>query len=385
MFIAFPRVRPIFSRSYRGNTTGGLVPDQLVVAHRSLRPSGWAWWWQLVLVGLCLSLLNGCGVGFLWHVSVGQLKLLSRRQPIEEVLQESTLRPADRDKLQLILSVRKFATARLGLRVDASYATYVDVGGPYVTYNVSAAPKDALEPYIWHFPIVGRVPYKGYFNREAALREARILDEQGYDTYVRGVRAYSTLGYFDDPVLSSMLAYPNFSLINTILHELVHRTVWVKGSVSFNESLASFVAEKGVLAYLVEEDGADVAAYQRYQDTQADAQVFRAYMHGVVQRLEELYQGQLSREEKLQLREQIFTDAVREYPRVFPRLKTQRYQRYFERRTLNNAILLSFRRYNRDQSFFEQAFEAHDGDIRRLLDFFKTLGPDDIPKTFHTQ
>ena len=336
---------------------------------------------RFVSVGLCLSLLNGC---FLWHVSVGQLKLLSRRQPVEEVLSQATLSEQEQDKLRLIMRVRLFAMDQLGLHVDDSYTTFVDVGGPYVTYNVSAAPKDALRPYVWWFPIVGRVPYKGYFSKEAAVRQARTLEARGYDTYVRGVRAYSTLGYFDDPILSSMLAYPDFALINTIIHELVHRTVWVKGSVSFNESLASFVAAKGVRAYLAEQYGADAPPSQRYQDLRADTKVFRAYMYDVVQRLETLYQGPLSRAEKLRQREQIFAAATSDYPSVFPRMKTKRYQRYFERRTLNNAVLLSFRRYNRDMSFFEQAFAAHDGDIRRMIDFFKTLGPKDIPETFRT-
>jgi predicted aminopeptidase len=334
-----------------------------------------------VSLGLCLGLLNGC---FLWHVSVGQLKLLARRQPVEEVLSQATLSEQEQHKLRLIMRVRLFATEQLGLHVDDSYTTFVDVGGPYVTYNVSAAPKDALRPYVWWFPIVGRVPYKGYFNKDAALRQAHKLEARGYDTYVRGVRAYSTLGYFDDPILSSMLAYPDFALIDTIIHELVHRTVWVKGSVSFNESLASFVADKGVQAYLAAQHGADAPPSRLYQDLQADAQVFRSYMHGVVQRLETLYQGPLSRAEKLRQREQIFAAAVSDYPSVFPRMKTKRYRRYFERRTLNNAVLLSFRRYNRDMSFFERAFAAHGGDIRRLIDFFKTLRPGDIPETFRT-
>jgi predicted aminopeptidase len=340
---------------------------------------------MLVSVGLCLGLLNGCAVGFLWHVSVGQLKLLSRRQPVEEVLQQAALSEEEQDKLRLIMQVRQFAMKQLGLQVDDSYTTFVDVGGPYVTYNVSAAPKDALRPYVWWFPIVGRVPYKGYFNKEAALRQARKLEARDYDTYVRGVRAYSTLGYFADPILSSMLAYPDFALINTIFHELVHRTVWVKGRVSFNESLASFVAAQGVLVYLAEQHGADASPLQLYQDLQADAKVFRAYMYTVVQRLETLYQGPLSRVEKLRQREHIFTAAASDYPSVFPRMKTKHYQRYFERRTLNNAVLLSFRRYNRDMSFFEQALVAHDGDIRRMINFIKTLKPEDIPETFRTQ
>ena len=339
---------------------------------------------RLAGLGLCLSLLSGCGIGFLWHVSVGQLSLLSRRQPVEEALQGGGLSAKERDKLHLILDVRRFAIEHLGLHADDSYTTFVDVGGPFVSYNVSAAPKDALEPYIWRFPIVGQVPYKGYFKKPGAIREAQKLKEQGYDTYVRGVRAYSTLGYFNDPILSSMLAYPDFALIQTIIHELVHQTVWINGSVSFNESLASFVADKGARAYLTQRDGEASPAYRHYVDIQADNQVFRTYMHGVVKRLEALYQRPLSREEKLHRREVVFAEARDQYPKVFPQMRTQWYRRYFKRRPLNNAVLLSFRRYNQDMSFFETALASHNGDLSAMLMAFQSLRAEDIPAVFQT-
>ena len=165
---------------------------------------------------LCVLLLNGCGVGYLWHVATGQMSLLSRQQPVDEVLQETTLSDQERRKIRLILEARTFAIEQLGMHASDSYTTFVKVDGPYVSYNLSAAPKDALRPYTWRFPIIGRVPYKGFFKRNRALREQRALDALGYDTYVRGVQAYSTLGYFDDPIISSMLRLPDFILVNTI-------------------------------------------------------------------------------------------------------------------------------------------------------------------------
>lgn len=345
----------------------------------------WKWLVRLGNGLCCLSILNGCAIGFLWHVSVGQLTLMARQQSVDEVLQAETLSAGQLAKLQLILDVRRFAMDVLGLHTDDSYTTFVDVGGPYVTYNVSAAPKDALRPYVWWFPIVGWVPYKGYFTKAKAVREATALKAEGYDTYVRGVRAYSTIGYFDDPILSSMLAYSDFSLVNTIIHELVHRTVWVKGSVSFNESLASFVADKGVLAYLAQRDGQDTVTYRDYLALRADAKRLQAYMQQAVVRLEHLYAGSLSRAEKLKQREQIFTAIVSDYPLVLAQMKTTRYHRYFERRSINNAVLLSFRRYNQDMVFFERAYVEHGESLRRLIAFFKTLEADDIPEVFHTR
>jgi predicted aminopeptidase len=316
---------------------------------------------------------------------VGQIKLLARRQSIERVLQEGGLSAEAQKKLRLVLDVRAYAVDSLGLYASKkSYTTFVEVGGPYVIYNVSASQKDALEPYIWCFPIVGRVPYKGFFSKDAAQRQEQKLIAQGYDTYLRGVRAYSTLGYFGDPILSSMLAYHDFELVDTIIHELVHQTVWIKGSVSFNESLASFIAEKATRLYLAQHDGVTSPAYRLYLALRADEVVFQAYMHGIIARVEALYAQPLSREEKLRRREQLFLAARDDYPSIFPRLKTKRYQRFFKQRWLNNAVLLAFRRYHRDMTFFEQTLASQGGDLRRMIAHVKTLRSDDIPASFRT-
>jgi predicted aminopeptidase len=341
--------------------------------------------WRLGALLFGVMLLNGCGIGFLWHVSMGQLGLLTHQTRVETVLRNGTLSEADQKKLRLILDVRQFAIDQLGLDADRSYTKFVDVGRPYVVYGLSAAPKDALKPYTWWFPVVGRMPYKGYFKEAPALREAKTLQERGYDTYVRGVRAYSTLGYFNDPILSTMLSSHEFSLIHTIIHELVHRTVWIDGSVSFNESFANFVADKGVKAYLTHRDGANASSYQLYRNIQADRQVFRTYMLEIVSQLEALYRTPLSREAKLERREAIFEAARANYPSVFPKMTTKSYQQYFERTELNNAVLLSFQRYNQDSSFFEDALSRNGGDLRRMIVAFKQLEKEDIPASFRTR
>lgn len=341
--------------------------------------------WRLGGLLICLMLLNSCGMGFLWHVSMGQLGLLTSQQCVETILRDGTLSEKDQQKLRLVLDVRQFAIEQIGLNADHSYTKFVDVGRPYVVYGLSAAPKDALKPYTWHFPIVGDVPYKGYFKKELALREATSLQKQGYDTYVRGVRAYSTLGYFNDPILSTMLSYHEFSLIHTIIHELVHRTVWIDGSVRFNESFANFVADQGVNAYLTHRDGANALSHQLYQDIQADRRVFRAYMLDIVSQLEALYREPISRKAKLEQREVIFEAARTNYPSVFPNMRTKSYRKYFEGRQLNNAVMLSFRRYNQDMRFFEEALARHGGDLRRMIVAFKELRQEDIPASFQTR
>ena len=336
----------------------------------------------LILSTACLS---GCGVGYLWHVAVGQVSILARQRPVEDVLEDEHLTPQERQKIRLILDVRAFAISQLGLHDSSSYMTFVRLDRPYVSYNLTAAPPDALTPYAWRFPFLGRTPYKGFFDKAYARREQRELEQEGYDTYLRGVRAYSTLGYFTDPILSPMLAYDNFFLINTIIHEMLHQTVWIKGSVSFNESLANFVGEHGTLAYLAQRYGVDAPEYQRYRDQRADALVFQEYMHALMERLEALYREPITRADKLQRRAQIFAQAVTAYPDVFWRMKTTDYRTFFERQPLNNAVLLAFLVYHSDPTFFEHALAEQGGDLRRMIAYFKTLRADQIPAQFRTR
>ena len=336
-----------------------------------------------ILFALVL-LLNGCGIGHLWHLAKGQAELLRQRRPVQEVLEAKRLGADQLDRLRLILEVRAFGIEHLGLDDSGTYTTFVQLDRPFVSYNLTASPMDAIEPFVWRYPVVGPMPYQGFFSRQVALAAQEKLRHRGYDTYLRGVRAYSTLGYFADPIFSSMLSYPDGALIETVLHEMLHQTVWIKGHVSFNESLATFVGQKGAEAYLVETAGKDSPAYREYLDRQTDANLLRAHLQQLVARLQRLYGQPVSREEKLQRREILFDEAVSTYPELFPSMKTPTYRRYFEGRTLNNAVLLSFRVYNRDTAFFEDALAARGGDLRSAIAYFGTLRARDLPEVFRT-
>jgi predicted aminopeptidase len=316
---------------------------------------------------------------------MGQVSILCHERPVEEVLHDPHLTPQEQHKLRLILEARSFAITQLDLHESKSYTTFVQLNRPYVSYNLSAAPSDALKPYVWRFPILGSMPYKGFFDKDYALREQHALEEQGYDTYLRGVQAYSTLGYFNDPILSSMLAYDDTFLINTIIHEMLHQTVWFKGNISFNESLASFVSEHGTLAYLQQQYGADAPEYQHYHALRADALVFEEYMDALIKRLDALYHESISHAEKLQRKAQTLAEAAAAYPEVFPRMQTTGYRNFFERQPLNNAVLLAFRVYHRDTTFFDQVLAEQGGDLRSMIAYFKTLRTDQIPAQFRTR
>lgn len=200
---------------------------------------------------MACTLTSGCGVSYLTRLAYQQLRFLGRARPISEVL-TGEHDPERRARLELVLAVRKFAKAN-GLDPGGSYLKVSETGDLAMVHVVTAAYVDRLEPYTWHYPIVGRLPYRGYFDRDAAERLAARLRKEGLDTRVVPAGAYSTLGWFDDPLPSSLLDVDRVSLATTVLHELVHRRLFVRGKVEFNESLANAVALRLAPAFFLEE------------------------------------------------------------------------------------------------------------------------------------
>ncbi len=195
----------------------------------------------------------GCDTAeYIIHVTLGQLGVLGNVEPIDDVLAGGRLTGEQEDKLRLILEVRQFGIEHMGLEAGDSYTTFYDTSGDPLAFNLSAAQKDALTPRIWQFPIVGRIPYLGFFDLEYARRVEQNEIANGMDTYLYEVDAYSTLGVFADPVRSPMLERSVSSLADTVLHELLHNTVWRNGDTEFNESLATFVGRTGGLQFLAD-------------------------------------------------------------------------------------------------------------------------------------
>ena len=193
-------------------------------------------------LGLGLALLavtpTGCYLG---RAGYEQGRILARRKPIARLVERGGVDAATRDKLRLVLDARRFAVDSLGLNAGRSFTRYTDIGRDTLVLVLSAAHRDRLEAYSWWFPIVGRVPYKGYFDFGEARRAARGLRARGFDVYLRPSSAYSTLGWFDDPLLNTTLQEDSVDLANTVVHELTHNLFYAPGQAVFNESFASFV------------------------------------------------------------------------------------------------------------------------------------------------
>ncbi len=243
--------------------------------------------------------LGGC---YYMQAVSGQVDLLRKREPIDEVLTDDTLPEATRQRLDLVLEARRFAVDELLLPDNGSYTTYADLERDYVVWNVFAAPEFSLTPKTWCFPVVGCVAYRGYFSEEAAERQAERLAEQGFDVFVGGVPAYSTLGRFEDPVLNTMMRWAETDLIATLFHELAHQKLFIKNDTAFNESFATALAEEGLRRWLSnrgEEDSLD--GYRRRDEFR---NALSELANGARRDLQALYSSDLNEGEKRSEKEQ---------------------------------------------------------------------------------
>lgn len=198
-----------------------------------------------------LLLLSGCNNAlYLSQAAAGHLSVMGARVPIEKILRQNRLNSEAQNKLRLALEVREFASAELGLPKNKSYTVFSEIKSEYLGWNVYATPKFSVEPITWCFPIAGCVVYRGYFSKDRALKFAQKLEDDGNDVYVSPISAYSTLGWYNDPVLSSHLRLSDVRLAGLIIHELAHQQLYIKGDSRFNESFAVTVERAGVLCWL---------------------------------------------------------------------------------------------------------------------------------------
>ena len=214
---------------------------------------------RLVLV-LVSALLAGCNAGYYWHLARGHADLMSARVPVDEVLADPATDTVLREQLALSAKALVFARERLSLPSNGSYRDYVALDRDWVVWNLFAAPEFSLDAHQWCYPVAGCASYRGYFDRARAEQAADRLRARGFDVHGAGAIAYSTLGWFDDPLTPAMLARSDGGLVELLFHELVHQRFYLKGDTRFNESLATAVARHGRKAWFADRGADDDAA-----------------------------------------------------------------------------------------------------------------------------
>ena len=257
----------------------------------------------------CVAALAGCSAvdtaDYYWQGASGQLEILSRAKPIDEVINASSDATL-KERLARVQAIRTFASRELGLPDNASYTRYSDLGRPFVVWNVFAAPELSLASKQWCFPVAGCVSYRGYFNEQDAKNEAARIAATGEDVWLAGVPAYSTLGYFDDPVLSTFIRWPDTEVARMVFHELAHQVVYVKDDTQFNESFAATVEEEGVRRWLATQGNPQLDA--QYERSERLRVVFRDLITRTRAQLSDLYASDASDGEKRHRKAQAFAD-----------------------------------------------------------------------------
>lgn len=320
---------------------------------------------RIRIAALLLPCLAGCGgVGFYYQAVSGQMELWHKSRPIDALIADTQTDPQLRERLELVKRVRDFASTELALPDNGSYRKYADLQRPYVVWNVFATAEFSVKPLEWCFPFAGCVAYRGYFSEKPAQEFGAGLRAQGRDAFVSGIPAYSTLGWFDDPVLNTFIRYPDAEIARLVFHELAHQVVYVSGDTMFNESFATAVEVEGIGRWLARNGTpAQRAAFEARQEYK------RGFIELVLKyrdRLRDLYASDLAAEQMRSRKAAAFVDMKAEYES----LKRSwggfaGYDRFFSGE-LNNAHIVPVATYSELVPAFRRLLAQNDGDFPRF-------------------
>ncbi|UYP30657.1 aminopeptidase [Pseudomonas sp. Z8(2022)] len=321
-------------------------------------------------VPLLVLLLGGCStMDYYAHLGQGQWQLLSARQPITQLLEDPATDADLARRLALSQQARDFASTQLHLPENRSYRLYADLGRPFVVWNVFATPEFSLDPELHCFPVAGCVAYRGYYQQGRARGAAALLRQQGLDTYIGGVEAYSTLGWFDDPLLNTMLRWSDERFIAVIFHELAHQQYYLPGDTAFNESFATFVEREGLRQWHAARGETAPAGDDRQR------QQFVELVLASRERLQQLYASNLPEHAMRSAKQAEFERLRRDYRTLRQRQwgGQGRYDAWIEG-PLNNAKLLPFGLYDQWVPAFAALFRREGSDWQAFYAAVAALG-----------
>ena len=307
---------------------------------------------------------------------LGQLEMVRNAVPIDDLLADPEYPDSLKQKLLLIKEIRRYAIDSLHLKDSKNYNAVYDLKGRPTAYVVQACEKYRIKKYLWKFPVVGKLPYKGFFDEEDAKKEAALLEKQGYDTRIAHPSGWSTMGWFTDPVLSTMLRRSEGELADLIIHELTHSTVFVKDNSELNENIADYVGENGAKRYLASKYGDTSAILFNYAAMITDNERMAMYFLRGAHKLDSLYQSAdfiaLPDNEKDTLKRAMIQDIINNVDTVnFVRIKPQRIQSS-RMKNINNTFFTSYMTYyNRKDSLRMECQRDFGGDFMKHLESFK--------------
>ena len=306
---------------------------------------------------LFLLTISSCSPFFVIRASYEETKILLARESIKELIDSEKVSSDEKEKLKLVLEARSFAKT-LGLTPKDSFTLYTKVDKNPLAWVFMASQADSFTLKTWWFPFVGSVPYKGYFSKESAIEAAESAEKDGWETWIRGTDAFSTLGWFNDPVLSTTLSRDKHTIVNTVIHEIFHSTIWVKNHVDFNESVANFIGTYGMLDFyrskyskchpkgvICSAELKDLKTAQKISLREAD---LAATVNLMFEELSRLYSKDINKEAKLKNRKEIFEKYSKPLKKKYPKLKVLT--------SANNAELMQLKIYLSEFDLFKNTF-----------------------------
>lgn len=322
------------------------------------------WNWSLIVYGV--------------NQGIGQLKIVWNARPIATVLDDPNFPDSLKRKLRIVEEIKQFAIDSLGLADSRNYQTVYDQKGKELMWVITASEPFQLKPKTWDFPIIGTVPYKGFFSEDKAMHESKKLMDEGWDVGVRNPGGWSTLGWFTDPILSGMLERNEGDLASLIIHEMLHATIFVKDSIDFNENLASFIADSAAYDFIAWKYGKDSPEYETYVYEVADHLRYSNHILRGGNALDSLYNS-WREEDTDEIKRTKKELMIRKIVRLMDTLTLNRYKiprKRFEKKLPNNDYFLAYRRYQSKQARFkEELSRKYNGNLKEMIRDYKLRFP----------
>lgn len=334
----------------------------------------------LLVIIISLAIWQRALIYYGYVQAKGQLQIVWGARPVQEFLDDQNTPDSIRQKLLLVNKIKTYAEDSLGITPSDNYTSMYDQKGKPLMWVVTASQPFALKANLWQFPIVGNLPYKGFFVPEMAVIERDRLTSQGLDASIRNAGGWSTLGWLDDPVLSDMLKRNEGQLAELIIHELTHFTLFVKDSVEFNENLASFVGKQGAVKFLTATYGSSSEELETYLDSEDDYERFvKHFIHGA-QLLDSLYKAfddHTLDSDKLMLKKNMIADIVDNVDTILFH-HPQKYQNILNSDNINNTYFLSYLRYQSKQDvFLDEFLNTFNSNVASYIEHYKAKYPVD--------
>lgn len=324
---------------------------------------------RLLLLAISVLLLPGCAeLAYYTHAAGGQLEVISAREPIDEVIANPATDKNTRRQLELVQRAREFAIKELHLPDSDTFRDYADLERPWVLWNVYATPELSLELKQWCYPFIGCHSYRIYFEEAYAKQVATELEKQGMDVYIARSPAYSTQGWFADPVYNPMLDYDDITLVGILFHELAHEKVYIINDSEMNESFATVVQHEGIRRWLQQQDNSP--AYLAYQREAQREQVFIDMVLSHRESLKQLYSSSLGEEEKRQGKKEILAQLRADYLELKQQWSNYDGYDHWFNKPLNNARIAPIGTYNGFLKPFQAILEKNTGDLKA---FYKEM------------